>query len=408
MECLSQIPIEELFEAYYSCRKKKRNTHNALAFELDYEQNLIQLQKEINSKNYTPLSSAAFIVNQPVKREVFAADFSDRVIHHWLINKINPLFEQIFIEDSYACRTQKGTHLGIRRVDEFIKQCSNEYKRDCYILKLDIKGFFMHINKNLLYERISIFIEKQYHAKDKDLVLDITRRIIYNDPTKNVIIKCSKNSWNSLPKDKSLFHAKENCGLPIGNLTSQVFANFYMNSFDQFIKSIGIQYYGRYVDDFIIVHTDKEYLKELIPHIADFLSEDLNLTLHPKKIYLQHYTKGVSFLGVIIKPHRIYIQNRIKGNFCKAINRQNEIVRKAKTQDKDCAYFLSVMNSYLGIMKHYKTYKLRKRILFKHLSAWWWNHVYLTGGYAKFVSKNKIQKMSTTTFMKAKQHFAKW
>jgi hypothetical protein len=154
-------------------------------------------------------------------------------------------------------------------------------------------------------------------------------------------------------------------------------------------KELGINYYGRYVDDFIIVHPDKEYLKSVLPTIADFLKTKLQLTLHPKKIYLQHYTKGVTFLGTVIKPNRIYIANRTKGNFYAAIQKQNEIVKQHKPDKEAQAIFLCSMNSYLGIMKHYKTYNLRKKMLFKNLSGWWWNYVYLSGGYAKFVLKNK-------------------
>jgi retron-type reverse transcriptase len=145
------LALAELFEAYANCRSTKRNTLNALAFEMDYEVNLLKLCAEINDGSYQPGKSIAFIVNKPVKREIFAADFRDRVVHHLIINKLNPLFEKTFIHDSYACRKGKGTHFGIQRVDRFIRQCSQNYTKDCYVLKLDIQGFFMHINKTLLF-----------------------------------------------------------------------------------------------------------------------------------------------------------------------------------------------------------------------------------------------------------------
>ena len=125
------VELSELFEAYFNCRANKRNTLNALAFEVDYEARLLQLQSEINGGTYQPGKSIAFIVNKPVKREIFAADFRDRVVHHLVINKLNPLFEKSFIFDSYACRVGKGTHLGIKRVNRFIRQCSQNYTRDC-------------------------------------------------------------------------------------------------------------------------------------------------------------------------------------------------------------------------------------------------------------------------------------
>ncbi|MBM3456340.1 MAG: hypothetical protein FJX80_14590, partial [Bacteroidetes bacterium] len=274
---------EELFSAYFDCRKNKRNTLNALKYEKHLEQNVFKLIDDIYKGNYQLGRSIAFIVNKPVKREIFAADFRDRVVHHWLINKLNPLFENLFIQDSYACRVGKGTHYGVKRADAFIKACSENYTKDCYILKLDIQGFFMHINRNLLFMMLEKFIHHYYTQADKALVLEITQKIIFNQPTQNCIIKGNKKDWEGLPKNKSLFHSPPNCGLPIGNLTSQVFANFYMHQFDAFIKKeLGLKYYGRYVDDFVIVHPDKDYLKSLIPQLSNFLLSTLQLTLHPK------------------------------------------------------------------------------------------------------------------------------
>lgn len=389
-----KIKLEELFEAYFACRSNKRNTTNALAFEIDYENNLVQLCDDINNGTYKIGKSIAFIVNHPVKREIFAADFRDRIVHHWLINKLNPLFEKEFINDSYACRVGKGTHFGIKRMAKFIKHASKKYSHDCYILKLDILGYFMHINRNILFEKLQTFIHQTYKFEDKVLVINLCQKIIYNDPTQNCIIKGKKSNWDSLPKNKSLFHSPPNCGLPIGNLTSQVFANFYMNQFDQYLKKeLKVGLYGRYVDDFIIVHQDKEFLKSLIPQLSNFLLSSLQLTLHPKKIYLQHYTKGVKFLGTIIKPNRIYIANRTKGNFYNAIQKHNKVVEVAKPTKTELNSFLSCMNSYLGIMKHYKTYKLRKKMIKKNIHYWWRNHVKISKNITKFI----VQKKESST-----------
>jgi retron-type reverse transcriptase len=175
-EQLREIDVEQLFEAYLSYRKTKRYTQNAIKFEVDYEANLFQLRDEIESGNYYPGRSIAFIVNKPVKREIFAADFRDRVVHHWLINKLNPLFEKTFISDSYACRIGMGTHYGVQRADTFIKSCSENYTNDCYILKLDILGFFMHINRKLLSSMLEKFIHQYFTQPDKAFVLEITKK----------------------------------------------------------------------------------------------------------------------------------------------------------------------------------------------------------------------------------------
>ena len=157
----TSIELADLFEAYADCRTNKRNTMNALSFELDYEQELITLWEEINTGAYTPGRSIAFIVNQPVKREIFAADIRDRVVHHLLINKLNPLFERTFIYDSYACRKGRGTYFGIKRIDRFIRQCSQNYTEDCYVLRLDIQGFFMAIDKRILWVKLRDLITNQ-------------------------------------------------------------------------------------------------------------------------------------------------------------------------------------------------------------------------------------------------------
>jgi len=390
---ISRISFEDLLQAYFQCRSNKRNTANALKFELVYEQNLLQLLDEINTGKYMPGRSIAFIIDKPVKREIFAADFRDRIVHHLIIQKLNPIFEQKFIYDSYSCRKGKGTHFGINRVDRFIRRCSSNYRKDCYVLKLDIKGFFMHINRKILYKKLHRFILDNYHHSDKAKILELTNKIVFNDPKENCIIKGGKDRWKDLPESKSLFHSKDNCGLPIGNLTSQVFANFYMDSFDHFVKhDLKIKYYGRYVDDFVIVYQDKEYLKSLVPLLSNFLLSTLKLTIHPKKIYLQHYSKGVKFIGGVIKPHRIYIANRTKGNLYASIDKHNEIARDHKPTKEEKQAFMSSMNSYLGIMKHYKTYNIRKTMLKENISGWWENYFTIGNRYEKLEKKQKILK----------------
>jgi len=379
------IPLGDLFKAYYSCRKNKRNTINALAFELNLEEELIKLKAALENGTYTISSSISFVVDKPVKREIFAANFRDRVVHHLLIQKMNALFEQHFIYDSYACRKGKGTHFGIGRVDGFIRKCSKNYTQDCYVLKLDIKGFFMHINKTILYTKIEALFTEKYNGADKELYLNLCKTILFNEPVTNAVIKGNLSNWDNLPKDKSLFSAKNGYGLPIGNLTSQVFANLYMSSLDHFIKhTLGIRYYGRYVDDFVLVHTNKAYLKSLIPIIAKFLKSELHLKLHPKKIYLQHYSKGVSYIGAFIKPNRIYVSKRTKGNFYQAIQKQNKILVNKKPTKEEQLFFISSMNSYLGILKHFMTYKLRKYYILEKLSKKWMNFFSVSKSLTKF------------------------
>jgi RNA-directed DNA polymerase len=384
--------LSDLFQAYYDARKNKRNTINALKFERHFESSLFALYDEIISYRYEPRPSICFVVDKPVKREIFAADFRDRVVHHLLYNYLSPIFEKCFIHDSYSCRKGKGTHYGIRRIDHFMRSCSENYKKNCYILKLDIKGYFMAMDRRLLYSKVSSAITQQSGRLDFDLnlVLYLLKKVIFNNPTENCIVKGQKSDWNGLPSSKSLFSAPAGKGLPIGNLTSQLFGNVYLNDFDHYVKrDLGIRYYGRYVDDFVLIHTDKHYLIRCITYIKEYLKNELMLDLHPDKVYLQPFSKGVKYLGAVILPHRIYLANRTKGNFFESIQKHSAVARDHKPDIEERKSFLSSMNSYLGIARHYKTHKLRKKILFSHLSGWWWNHAYLTGGYAKFVLKKK-------------------
>lgn len=363
--------LPDLFRAYFDARRNKRNTINQLRFELHFESEIMSLCDEILSRNYVIRPSISFIVDKPVKREIFAADFRDRVIHHLIYNYINPYFDSIFIEDSYSCRKNKGTLYGVNRVTDFIKECSNNYTSDCYILKLDIEGYFMNINRLLLAKIINRLLGEYFESEetiafDKSLLLYLVECILSDDPTKNCIIKGFRSDWQGLPASKSLFNKEENHGLPIGNLTSQLFSNIYLHDFDCFVKNdLQIKYYGRYVDDFVIVHRDCQYLKDLLPKLSTFLSGTLGLTLHPKKIYLQHYSKGVNFLGAVIKPHRNYIANRSKRNFKNCIATcERKLSNNEEVPDTRSLHNVrNSINSYLGIMQHYRTYNIRKKAL---------------------------------------------
>jgi hypothetical protein len=320
----------ELHKAYFDARKNKRNTTNQLRFEHNLEIELISLCRELETKTYELKPGICFINDFPVKREVIAADFRDRVIHHFIYNRINNIFDRQFIYDSYSCRENKGTLFGINRVKKFLKQCGNPW-----VLRLDIKGFFMAIDRDILFK-----LTMEGLKKNKcELIEFLVHKIIFNDPIKTAIFRSLPSAWNDLPPDKSLMGSAANCGLPIGNLTSQIFANVYLNPLDQFVKRVlKIKRYGRYVDDMVFIDNDKNILLNAISSVREFLANELNLTLHPKKIKLQHSSKGFAFLGAYIYPNRIMIGKRIMQNFRKAVFSENNIVK---------------VQSYLGLLKHF-------------------------------------------------------
>lgn len=374
------IELEDVFYAYYDCRKNKRNTANALLFELDYESNCVELWREINERTYTIGKSIAFIVTNPKPREVFAADFRDRVVHHLVASRLEPLFEGVFIDDTYNCRKGKGTLYGIRRLAEKMYCISEGYTQDCYIGKFDMKGFFMSIHKPTLNAMLQDFIDDKYSGKDKELIKWLTETIVLHCPEKNCIRKSPECMWELIEDDKSLFKNGDDYGLAIGNLTSQMFANFYLHEFD---REMSLRYdaYGRYVDDFFVIDKSKEKIIEGITRSADFLKSKLGIMLHPKKIYLQHYTKGVKFIGAVVKPYRNYAGSRTVGNMFKKILFLNKIVDRERVDS-----FVSSINSYLGFLRHYSSYNIRAKAM-KMISPQWWKYSCYTAGVGKIINK---------------------
>jgi hypothetical protein len=383
--------ILDLFQAYYDARKNKRNTINQLHFEIDYERHLFVLYEELINRTYKIRKSITFVVNNPVKREIFAANFRDRIIHHLIYNCINPVIDEQLIDSCYSCRTGKGTHYAVRQLAGFMKDCSRNYTCDCYVLKLDIKGYFMSINKQILWDKLLKILQpvgpEHLPGIDKETLLWLIDIVLWNDPTQSCIIKGKKSDWAGLPATKSLFQTPKDCGLPIGNLTSQLFSNVYLHDFDCFVKqALGVEYYGRYVDDFVLIHPDKKFLLKAKEKIKFFLKTDCKLDLHPKKIYLQHYSKGFSFLGAYIKPHRIYIGNRTKKKFIQVISQTNLLLKKQDITENDLNFIRSSVNSYLGLLKHYKTYNIRKKILLNKKRP----SLLLKYGYLNVISKKSM------------------
>ena len=229
---------------------------------------------------------------------------------------------------------------------------------------MDIRSFFMSIDKNLLFDAFSAYIRDTYHEQDRELLLQLCRLVVFNDPTHDCIFRSPAYSWGMLPKDKSLFITKEGCGLPIGNLTSQVLANFYLAPLDHYIKhDLGIRFYGRYVDDFVLVHESKPYLLQCIMHIRQFLQSRLHLTLHPKRIRLQRISEGVSFLGWSLQIGHINGGNRCISNWKNLVEDENHFIGDHRPTRGERLAFRSSMNSYLGILAHHDTHRLRCRVL---------------------------------------------
>ena len=378
-----------LLEAYYDCRRNKRKTASALVYEMDYESKLIALRDRINTQTYKPGKSICFVVTRPRYREVFAASFEDRIVHHYIALRLESLFEQAFCPYTYNCRKGKGQLYGTNMLRQQIIECSDNYTTDCYIMKLDLRGFFMSIDKRILADLIDRFVEEKYTGEDKDDLRRLCRIVILHEPEKNCERHSPASYWNYLPANKSLFTNGEGKGVAIGNLFAQLFANFLLNSLDWLVEELGLTYHGRYVDDFYMIHRDRMVLLNAVPRIRKKLSE-LGLELNERKFYFQHYTKGVEFTGSILKPNRVYTCNRTITNFVAAVRRLN----KAKDL-RQAEHAVNSINSYLGLLRHNNEYNTRKRVLMM-IESQAYEYVYIKKNYRILALKNKYKKRVQT------------
>lgn len=354
----------DVFRAYYDARTNKRNTVNQLAFEINLEENLFSLAREIHDRTYKVGYSVCFIVENPVKREIFAADFRDRVVHHLIYNYVNDIFDSKLIRDCYSCRKGFGTSDGVNRIVHHMRSVTENYTRQAYVLKLDIQGYFMSINRAFLFSMVEkILTDRRYaHRPRIELSLWLLREVIFNDPTENCQKRGDITKWEGLPRSKSLFSSPEGCGLPIGNLTSQMFSNLYLSDFDNWVKrDLKMKHYGRYVDDFYFMHPDRDHLVKVKDIVTEHLWTQYGLVVHPNKIYLQNVSHGVTFLGTHVKPYRNYIRSRTLGSLRDRNRRADYALLHNDNPDFDTlSYYTSLVNSQLGYLSQFKSFEIRK------------------------------------------------
>jgi len=298
-----------LFEAWTAFCSGKRSRPDVMAYNQRLEENIFHLQHLLISGTYRHGAYMPFQINDPKSRRIHKATIQDRLLHQAIVSVIEPFFEPRFIFDSYSCRKSKGTHAATRRLRKFLRQASQNDTRSVFALKCDIKQFFASVDHiilmNLLAERI----------RDQQ-VLDILQDII-----------------GSLPNATGR-------GIPLGNLTSQLFANIYLHEFDWFIKNqLRQKKYLRYCDDFIIIGNDRQELLDLIPIMANFLSEKLSLQLHPNKVTIRSWRQGIDFLGYVSKPRHTILRHKTKKRTLKRVTKEN-------------------LSSYLGICSHANEYRL--------------------------------------------------
>ncbi len=312
--------MENLLAAWEEFLRGKRHRKDVAAFGLRLTDHVIALHRDLAAKTYRHGSYQPFKVRDPKPRDIHKASVRDRLLHHAIYRVLYPEFDRKFIYDSYSCRRGKGTHRAINRFREFARKVSRNHTRTVWVLQCDIRKFFANIDHEVLYRIL------ERHTADEDLI------------------------W-LLKEVVGSFHTdgRISVGLPLGNLTSQLLVNIYMNDFDHFMKRVvKAKCYIRYADDFVILHEDKGYLERLIPTVAEFLDTKLKLSLHPDKVFIKTLGAGIDFLGWVHFPKHRVLRTTTKRRMLGRVNSESSE---------------AIAASYLGILNHGDTYRLQQKVV---------------------------------------------
>lgn len=325
--------MADLVQAWLDCRRHKRQTASAQAFEAHVERNLCQLRAELLARAYTPGRSICFVVTHPKPREVWAADFRDRVVHHLLYNAIAPRFIASFDAGTAACIPGRGTLYAAQRLEHHVRSITQNWSRPAFYLKCDLANFFVAINKRTLQTQLHRKVTEPYWRWLTDMVL-------MHDARSNFELRGDPRLLARVPAHKRLVNAPADTGLPIGNLSSQFFANVHLDALDKFCKhQLQARHYVRYVDDFILLHHSAQHLNEQLQRIVAWLPENLGARLNPKKTILQPVDRGIDFVGHVIKPWRRTTRQRTVG------------IAVRRLQTMPARDLFASGNSYLGLMR---------------------------------------------------------
>ncbi|MDP3764446.1 MAG: reverse transcriptase/maturase family protein [bacterium] len=315
------ISVDNLLLAWQEFIKGKRKRKDVQEFGFNLMDNIFQLNQDLVNFTYRHGIYQAFNISDPKPRNIHKATVRDRLLHHAIYHILYPFFDKTFIADSFSCRKNKGTHKALNRFQSFAYKVGQNNTKTCWVLKCDIKKFFSSIHHKVLLEILTEYI-----------------------PDKNII-------W-LLNNVVSSFKTKPNIGLPLGNLTSQLLVNIYMNKFDQFVKhKLKVKYYIRYPDDFVVLSQDKEWLENLIPKIQEFLIKNLKLTLHPDKVFIKTLASGADFLGwVHFTDHKVL----------RTVTKKRMMKRIGENPEPE------TVSSYLGLLKHGNTYGITDILLMSY------------------------------------------
>ncbi|MGQ9591479.1 MAG: reverse transcriptase domain-containing protein [Planctomycetota bacterium] len=359
-EAARLFSFEALERAYRECRKRKRRTRNALRFEQDLEANLIDLARDLKSGSYRPLRSVCFVTTRPKCREIVAADFRDRVVHHLLVKILEPAWERAFIHDSFASRKGKGTHAAVDRVESLVRKVTRNHTVRAWYAHLDIRSFFISIDHGVLLAALA-------RRPAPPTALWLAERIIRRPIAPDAVLKGSRASFESVPPGKSLLRAPPGKGLPIGNHTSQFFANVYLDALDRYVKRVlGVRHYVRYVDDMLLLSRSREELIAWREAIDRFLREELQLELNRRRSRIAPVSSGIDFLGYVIHPRHRLVRRRVVGNlrarlsaFERSLTREAHGYRWVLYRPGESERLRAVAASYGAHLKKASTHRLR-------------------------------------------------
>ena len=311
------ISIDNLLSAWQEFIRGKRGKQDVQMFSMNLMDNILDLHRDLANHTYNHGPYQAFNICDPKPRNIHKATVRDRLLHHAIYRKLYPFFDRTFASDSFSCRLNKGTHKAINRFRSFAYKMGKNNTRTCWILKCDIRKFFANIDHEILKSILKKYIT------DPDILWLLSKIIVS-------------------------FNTKPGIGLPLGNLTSQLLVNIYMNEFDQFVKhKLKVKYYIRYADDFVLFSESRLYLENLIPQIQSFLENNLKLKLHPDKLYIKTLASGVDFLGWVHFLDHGVLRTTTKRRMFKRIEEN-------PTEE--------TVISYLGMLKYGNTEKIKNHL----------------------------------------------
>lgn len=321
--------LESIFAAWQEFKSGKERKLDVQRFSLNCEDSLFALHSRLLVRQYCHSVYTSFYIHDPKLRSIHKACVADRVVHHAIIQAIEDLFEKTFIFDSYSSRKDKGTHRAVKRLQKFIWKLSQNNTKTVWVLKCDVKKFFDSV--------------------DHGILLQLVRQKVH-DPHLMKVITDIINS----------FHRTNGKGIPLGNVTSQLFSNVYLNELDHYMKRVlQVKHYIRYADDFILLSRDRQPLANLIPIIEQFLSDRLQLQLHHTKTILRKSHQGIDFLGYIVFPHHIVLRTKTKQRMFRKMTLKKQLLDTGIISQES---FDQALQSYLGILKHCRGRGISKEI----------------------------------------------